>query len=136
MRTISKYLKAVIQCMAHPNEDWEEILLDHKAKLQHLGMQCPDTLESCRQCLKEHLTLLKTTERQERKSRPTRKAHQEELIKQYTNSDTPQSKEMAKILQRMVRTEATSAVFQQCAHARGLTKEGVRVRVLVRGSSS
>ena len=87
-------------------------------------MQCPESLESCRQCLREQLTLLRTTEKQERQNGPTRKAHQETLIKQCTDAKTPQSAEMAKILQRMIRAEATSAVYQQCAHARGLTKEG------------
>ena len=124
MRIISKYLRAVIQCLAHPGEEWEEVLLDHKAKLDHLGMKCPDTLEACRECLKDHLKTLKATEKTERQSRPSRKAHQETLIKQYTDSNSEHSKEMAKVIQRMIRAEATSAVFQQCAHARGLTKEG------------
>ena len=124
MRTVSKYLRAVIQCLAHPSEEWDEILECHKAKLAHLGLQCPDTLEDCRQCLTEHLKLLRATEKEERRSQPNRKKHQENLIKRYTDSDTPHSKEMVKIMQRMIRAEATAAVYQQCAHARGLSKEG------------
>ena len=124
MRNITRYLKAVIQCLAHPGEEWDDIMSSHRSKLELLGMECPDTLEACRQCLKEHLKTLKATEKEERRSQPNRTAHQEKLIKEYTDSNTEHGSEMAKVLQRMMRAEATSAVFRQCAHARGLNKEG------------
>ena len=124
MRRVRKYLKAVIQCKAHPSEEWDEVLASHLRKLAMLNIQCPESLTDCRAYLREHTRLLRTAEAQELQNAPSRKKHQEAAIKEYMVQDTPESKKMAQVLRRIQRAEATAAVFQQCAQARGLTKEG------------
>ena len=121
MRHIRQHMKAVIQCLACEEEEWEDVLNDHRDKLQLLGVDCPMDLESCRQFLKEHEKTLRATEAQELKDAPNRRKFQEMAIQSYTDAGNT---EAAKIMRRIQRAEATSAVFQQCAHARGLTKEG------------
>ena len=121
MRRVRQYLKAVIQCLAYGLEDWDGVVDDHRAKLQVLGITCPQDLASCRLFLREHERALRATEARERKDAPTRRQFQEMAIQSYTDDG---NKEAVQALRRIQRAEATSAVFQQCAHARGLTKEG------------
>ena len=114
-------MKAVIQCLAYTLEDWDGVLEEHKAKLQVLGIECPPDLASCRAFLHEHEKAVKATEAKEQQDAPSRQQFQEMAIQTYTDAG---NHEALKALRRIQRAQATSAVFQQCAHARGLTKEG------------
>ena len=121
LRKINQYLKAVVQCLAHPGDDWAEALDDHRAKLALLHVSVPQTLDDCRILLKENTKALRSTEAEERKGAPTRKQFQEAQIAEYMDTG---KEEAAKIIRKIQRAEASKAVYQQCAHARGLTKEG------------
>ena len=121
LRQIHRYLKALVQCLAHPSDDWIDVITSHQSKLELLHVPIPAGLDECRTLLKEMTKALRSTEAAERKGAPTRRKFQEVKIAAYMDAG---NEEAAKIIKKIQRAEASKAVFQQCASARGLTKEG------------
>ena len=98
LRQIHQHLRQVIQRLAHPNEDWEQVMEEHSRKLELLDVAVPNALADCRAFLKEHTKTLRATEATELRKAPGRKQFQEELIKQCTDGGNG---EAAKIIRRM-----------------------------------
>ena len=121
LRNINSILKLSIHMKLCPDEDCTEAMATRTAKLGSVGISLPETLEGLKQFQKENLTALKQMEQSELQHSKARTNHQEAQIQAYTDAGNTEAADAIKKIQR---AEATSAVFKQCAAARGKDQSG------------
>lgn len=121
LRNINSLLRIAIRQKKCPDEDSSAALANLQAKLGRVGIHIPESLEDCQRFQRENLKVLRAKETEEMKDAKARRQHQEEKIKAYTDAG---NNDAAKAIQRIRRAEATQAVYNQLAAARGKCHQG------------
>ena len=121
LRNINSILRLAIHMKLNPHEDCEHAMETRQAKLGSIGITIPDDVDDCRRFQRENLKVLRATEKQEIQSSQARQKHQEAKIQEYVDCGNEAA---AKAVRKIQRAEATAAVYQQCAAARGKTQDG------------
>ena len=128
LRTINELITMKIHQLKCPDDDCSSKLDALQSKLGSYQVELPETVNDCYRFKNANLKVLRTTEANEMQDPKLRRKHQEAAIAAHTDNGNT---EVAKIMRKILRAEATKAVYQQCAAARGKTKDGGLSYVLV-----